>query len=199
MLYICVCDITHMHISIYIYIVYTAVQRTLSPIPQNQRFNINKAVLKGNLGLIVYALISRPCLCGVASWVVLLNSQNIMSDFMQNRPLWHIYWYLRYIQIYLYIYCTKSFNMDTQCKHVKERFVPFVSIITHKVLADVRKRAPTACAASQHISPVPAQSLVEVFARWTCDLSRCFWCRPRTNVYSMCFVGGVLFCRNWRC
>lgn len=41
--------------------------------------------------------------------------------------------------------------MDTQCKHVKERFVPSVSIITHKVLADVRKRAPTACAASQHI------------------------------------------------
>ena len=64
--------------------------------------------------------------------------------------------------------------MDTQCKHVKERFVPSVSIITHKVLADVRKRTPTACAASQHISPVPAQSLVEVFARWTCDLSRCF-------------------------
>lgn len=89
MLYVCVCDITHMHI--YIYIVFTAVQRTLSPIPQNQRFNINKAVLKGNLGLIVYAPIFRPCLCGVASWVVLLNSQNIMSNFMQNRPLWHIH------------------------------------------------------------------------------------------------------------
>lgn len=169
------CVTLHTCISIYIYIVFTAVQRTLSPIPQNQRFNINKAVLKGNLGLIVYAPIFRPCLCGVASWVVLLNSQNIMSNFMQNRPLWHIHWYLRYSNIYIYIYSVQSFfNMDTQCKHVKERFVPSVSIITHKVLADVRKRAPTACAASQHISPVPAQSLVEVFARWTCDLSRCF-------------------------
>lgn len=85
------CVTLHTCISIYIYIVFTAVQRTLSPIPQNQRFNINKAVLKGNLGLIVYAPIFRPCLCGVASWVVLLNSQNIMSNFMQNRPLWHIH------------------------------------------------------------------------------------------------------------
>ena len=104
------CVTLHTCISIYIYIVFTAVQRTLSPIPQNQRFNINKAVLKGNLGL--YSSLCpdfQTVLGGVASWVVLLNSQNIMSNFMQNRPLWHIHWYLRYSNIYIYIYCTKFF------------------------------------------------------------------------------------------
>lgn len=102
------------------------------------------------------------------------QSEYYVQLYAESSPMAYslIFTVLKYL--YIYILYKVFFNMDTQCKHVKERFVPSVSIITHKVLADVRKRAPTACAASQHISPVPAQSLVEVFARWTCDLSRCF-------------------------
>ena len=70
------------------------------------------------------------------------QSEYYVRLYAESSPMAYLLIFTVYSNIFIYIYCTKFFNMDTQCKHVKERFVPFVSIITHKVLADVRKRAP---------------------------------------------------------